>query len=437
MPNQTNIEIRKPFRWIYDSPALVNILVYCRGSGKSFAALDWLIFKLLNNPDPNATAVYYNKSLKQTRSIVELAMSRYKPLLLSGKFSYNKSTLTYTINDSKNSKKKLFLKSYEEKEASRGFHPYVGVFDEAQTMPQGLYGEVMVPMFGPALQSSPEHAGILVIGTPEGPDNILYELFQKGLDDNNEFYRSKLITVYTSELFNPSTIKALRMSMTEKEFAQEYECDFNANVITGAIYKELLDLYRYNNFGTYKHDPMYPVHMAWDLGYTHYTSVWFWQCINGETRIIDFYESTGQDISKCLFEVLAKPYQFGHCILPHDADHHNIRSPLTISQIFKNNNLRCTVLPPSSITAGIEATKLLLKSLKFDEEHTKQGILHLEKYAYKLVHDKGIDRSKPDQSSPHADAADALRMMAVSQSVWFPKPLSFNSNINYSPNVLS
>lgn len=65
MPNQTNIEIRN-FRWIYDEPALVNILVYCRGSGKSFAALDWLIFKLLNNPDPNATAVYYNKSLKQT-----------------------------------------------------------------------------------------------------------------------------------------------------------------------------------------------------------------------------------------------------------------------------------------------------------------------------------------------------------------------------------
>ena len=62
--------------------------------------------------------------------------------------------------------------------------------------------------------------------------------------------------------------------------------------------------------------------------------------------------------------------------------------------------------------------KLLLRSLKFDEEHTARGILHLEKYAYKLISDKGVDRSKPDQSSPHADAADALRMMAVSQSVW-------------------
>lgn len=67
----------------------------------------------------------------------------------------------------------------------------------------------------------------------------------------------------------------------------------------------------------------------------------------------------------------------------------------------------------------------------------KNTLNPVEKYAYKIVHDKGIDRTKPDQSSPHADAADALRMMAVSQSVWFPKPLSFASNINYSPNVLS
>ncbi len=97
MTNTANIEIRKPFRWIYDEPALVNILVYCRGSGKSFAALDWIISKLLANPDPTATGVYYNKSLKQTRSIIELAMSRYKPLFSSGKFDYNKSTLTYTL----------------------------------------------------------------------------------------------------------------------------------------------------------------------------------------------------------------------------------------------------------------------------------------------------------------------------------------------------
>lgn len=437
MQNQTNIEIRKPFEWIYKEPALVNTLVYCRGSGKSFAALDWIIYKLLNNPDPNATGVYYNKSLKQTRSIVELAMSRYKQVFDSGKASYNKSTLTYTFFDKKESKKKLFLKSYEESESSRGFHPYVGVFDEAQSMPHNLYGEVMIPMFGPALQDSPQHAGLLVIGTPQGPNNILYELYQKGLDSNNEFYKSKLITIYTSELFNASTIKALRMSMSEKEFAQEYECDFNANVVTGAIYKEILDLYRQNNFGVFRHDPLYPVFMSWDFGYTHYTSVWFWQCINGEIRMIDFYESTGQDITKCLFEVLSKPYQFGHCILPHDANHHNIRSPLTITQIFQNNNLRCTVLPPSSITAGIEATKLLLKSLKFDEEHTKIGVQHLEAYAYKIVQDKGIDRSKPDQSSPHADASDALRMMAVSQSIWYPRPLNSISNFNYSPNVLS
>ena len=418
MKAKINIQTREAFNWIYEDPALVNVLVYCRGSGKSFAALDWLIYKLLKNPDKNATGVYYNKSLKQTRSIVELAMTRYKPLFDAGDFEYNRSTLTYTLHDSVGAKKKIFLKSYEESESSRGFHPYVGVFDEAQSMPEGLYGQVLFPMFGPALQDSPENSGLLVIGTPQGPDNILYELFNKGESGDNEFYKSKLITIYNSKLFTPDTIKVIRMSMTEKEFAQEYECDFNANVITGAIYKELLDSHRHNNFGTFKHDPMYPVHMAWDLGYTHYTSVWFWQCIKGEIYMIDFYESSKQDISRCLDEVFAKPYSFGHCILPHDANHNNIRSSLTITQIFQNRGLRCTVLPPSSITAGIEAVKLLLRSLKFDEEHTARGILHLEKYAYKLISDKGVDRSKPDQSSPHADAADALRMMAVSQSVW-------------------
>ena len=397
--------------------------MYCRGSGKSFAAFDWLITRLLADPDPDATAIYYNKTYKQARAIATQILSRYTPLFEHDKFVFNKTTLCLTIASKKGHAKTLFLKSYEESESSRGFHPNYGVMDEAQEMSLDLYQHVIYPMFTPAFEKYRERAGLIFIGTPKGPNNILYELYNKGQDPNGKFYKSKLITIHNCELFSPETIKRCRASMSEKAFAQEFECDFNANVVSGAIYKDILDLYSYNNVGHFPVDMMYPVHMAWDLGYTHSTVAWFWQVINGEIRMVDYYESTNQDITKCLNEVLFKHYDWGEVILPHDANHHNIRSEYTITQIFQNHKLRVSVMKPTSVTAGIEAVKLLLRSLKWDEENTIKGRRHLEEYAYKITTTAGIDRANPDQSSPHADAADALRMMAISQNVWGTPPV--------------
>lgn len=440
--SEIKIDVRSIFRWLYEDPHYIKVLVYSRGTGKSFAAFDWLMYKLLNNPDPTASGVYYVASLKQTRAIVEMPMQRYSDFIDCGNIEYNKSILQLTIHDSTGSNKKLYFKSYQEVETSRGFHPYVGVFDEARDMPEELYGQVLQPMFLPALSRAPEHTGIVVSGTPRGTENVFYRLFQQGQDPENKAIKSKSVDIYQSGLFSNEAIMIQRQSMDENDFNQECMLDWNANVVAGAIYRDTIDRIRHNNFGKYPHDPMFPVHMAWDLGYTHYTSVWFWQVIDGEIHIIDFFETSGEDITQVLTKVMAKPYEYGHVILPHDADHHNIRSPLTITEIFKNWGLRCTVMPAASITAGIEAVKLMLKIAKFDEENTRKGIAHLEMYPYKYVANKGIDRAVPDQTSPHADAADALRMMAVSQSVWHSgrlgpnrRPFSQSSIISYDYNI--
>lgn len=433
---QTNIEILDIFKWLYTDNHYTKVLVYARGAGKSFACFDWLLYKLLSNPDPTATGVYYTPSLKQTRAITELPMQRYADLFDKGIITYNKSVLQFTIKDAPGSNKKIFFKSYEENNTSRGLHPYVGVLDEGSLMPADFYGQVLQPMFMPALSRAPEHTGLVIAGTPRGTENLFYDLFSRGQEENDAI-KSVSMDVYQCGVFTPEAIKVIRMSMDEKDFQQEYMLDWNANVVAGAVYKDILDRVRYNNFGTYRHDTMFPVFMAWDLGYTHWTSVWFWQVIDGEVRIIDFYESKNQDITKCLNDVMAKPYDYAKAILPHDADHHNIRSPLTITEIFKNRGIRCEVMPASSVTAGIEAVKMMLKYAKFDEEHTRAGVSHLEQYTYKFVRNKGIDRAQPDQLSSHADAADALRMMAVSQSVWHTGRLQpTNRNLNVSLNYI-
>ncbi len=413
---EIQIDVREPFKWLYTDEHLFKVLVYTRGLGKSFAGVDWAISKLLRHPNPNAFAVYYHKTLKEAKLVVDQVMGRYRPLIDSGAIKHNKSTGIYEFLES-GKYKKLVLKSYDSKETSRGSHPAIGVFDEAQMIPTDLWGKTLLPMFSSAIEEDKENSGILLIGTPRGMENIFYKSYELGQTENDT-YKSKKIDIYNSKYFSDGTIKIMQMSMSELDFRQECMCDFTVNVVAGAVYKDLLDTYRTNNMGDYPYNPEFPVHMSWDLGYSHYTSVWFWQHYKGITRMIDFYETRNQDISKCLTDVLAKHYMWGHCILPHDANHKNIRSSLTIQQMFQNFGLRTTVMPPASVTAGIEACKQILRNLRFDIKNTAVGVKHLEEYAYKITTTAGVDKSKPDQLSPHADASDSFRMMATSQAIW-------------------
>jgi hypothetical protein len=75
--------------------------------------------------------------------------------------------------------------------------------------------------------------------------------------------------------------------MSDDEYAQEYECSFEA-AVRGAYHAKLLaKAEEAGQVAAVPHDPRLPVHTGWDLGIADSTVIWFVQVAGRETRGID------------------------------------------------------------------------------------------------------------------------------------------------------
>jgi hypothetical protein len=105
----------------------------------------------------------------------------------------------------------------------------------------------------------------------------------------------------------------------EARFASEYLVDFAAAVPGSYFASAIRDAERQGRIGRVPHDPALKVDTAWDLGIHDYTTVWFFQQVGREVRVIDYYETHGQGLDAIVREALRdKPYVYGTHHLPHD-----------------------------------------------------------------------------------------------------------------------
>jgi len=85
--------------------------------------------------------------------------------------------------------------------------------------------------------------------------------------------------------------------MSADEYAQEYECSFEA-AVKGAIFARELEAAR--SAGRLCNVPIeavVPVDTTWDLGVGDATAIWFTQSLrSGEVRIVGYYEASGEGL---------------------------------------------------------------------------------------------------------------------------------------------
>jgi hypothetical protein len=391
--------------------------VACRGGGKTFAAVQSTVYKLLSGR-PNSSAAFFSATLAQAKATVEPPMRLILKDYPSEKYQYNISEHKYKFFMGEGDVREFFLLAYENQETKRGYHPDVVVLDECGSMPYNMLGLVIEPMLGPA--TSEGVGRLLAIGTAKGP-NKFYELFKRGQSEQFPEWESYRIRASDSKLLDSNYLWRMQNSLTAAEYAQEFECDFHANALVGSVYGQYLIRYtRKNVDDKYDYDPALPVWTAWDLGHSNNTSIWFFQLKGDVVTFIDFYENSGHDITHFANEVLAKPYNYRRAILPWDAGAKNVRSPLTIAEMLDNYGIKNEVLANISVNAGIESAKLLLKTARFNRRKCKLGLEHLEKYRFHVDYQTGVDRQKPVHDE-HSDAADAFRYAAVGRKVYIPK----------------
>lgn len=108
---------------------------------------------------------------------------------------------------------------------------------------------------------------------------------------------------------------------------------------------------------------------------------------------------------------------FSRHYLPHDADHvrqgeNTNKSPRQMLETLMPGHKFEVVPRIHDVNWGIQQTRDAFPEYWFDEEHCKNGIIHLENYRKSWSDRLGCWSDEPHKGGGHSEAADALRQHA-------------------------
>ena len=250
------------------------------------------------------------------------------------------------------------------------------------------------------------------IGTPNGR-NWFYHIgrTEAGQPDPEWFH----LTLKASEtgLIPELELASARSMLTPEQYAQEYECSFEAAVL-GAYYGRLMAAAEVDKrICGVSYEPTAPVFTAWDLGMADATAIWFYQTVGREVHMIDYYEATGADLGHYVREVKSKPYVYGGHIVPHDAQARELGTGKTRTEVLESLGLRpLNVGPNHRVEDGINAARVLLPRCWFDAVKCHRGIEALK--FYRAEYDDKLQTLRPRPVHDWAShGADAFRYAAM------------------------
>jgi phage terminase large subunit len=294
-------------------------------------------------------------------------------------------------------------------DALRGIYLDRAVLDEFGLHPAKTFSEVI----GPTLVDRGGSA--LFLGTPNGK-NQFYEIAQhakarEAAGDPDWFFRE--FKASETGLLDAAYLAQAKSLMTADEYAQEFECSFEA-AVKGAIYAKELDALRaQGRIGTVPVDPTLPVQTAWDLGIGDYTGIWFVQALRGgEVRVVDYYEASGEGLPHYAAVLAAKGYVYGTHWAPHDIQVRELGSGRSRLETAASLGIRFSIAPNVPVEDGIHAVRMLLPRCVFDQTRTKAGLEALTHY--RRDYNARLNEFKATPVHDWAShGADAFRYLAV------------------------
>lgn len=200
----------------------------------------------------------------------------------------------------------------------------------------------------------------------------------------------------------------------KREFPSTAEEAFEA-AIEGAYFARQMAFLRENKrLQSVAWEPSHPVNTLWDLGKNDLNAIWFHQHVNGQHRLIDYYENSGEWLAHYAKVLKNKPYTYGRHFLPHDVEVQTIGEPKTRKETLIELGVRPVVTVRRALNLGddIEATRNFLVKCWFDETNCSRGISRLDNYRKRWNETAGAFSDQPvKDDNPHG--ADALRTGAV------------------------
>jgi hypothetical protein len=256
----------------------------------------------------------------------------------------------------------------------------------------------------------------LFVFTPRGRNHAMRTL---EIAKSNQAWFAQVLTADDTGVISPAIIKEERDSgMDEDMLQQEYYCSFDA-ALQGSYYGKLLNLAQLEGrIGEYgRIDGR--VHLAWDIGRSDDTVIWFYQLERlgkdiYRPRVIDSHSSHGNHLDVYLETLESRGYPYGLCWLPHDAKERRLGQKRTIEQQLRDAGFQVRFVPSVSIENGIAAARKTIMVSVFDERACEGELEPLRQYQREWVEDEQRFAQSPKKDWTN-HAADAWRYLSL---VW-------------------
>ena len=391
---------RRQFEAFHARPQRWAIGVCHRRAGKSVACVNDLIRAALRCQKPRPRFAYLAPFFRQAKAVAWDYIRHYAAPIPGAAF--NEAELRCDLPNGG----QVRLYGADNYDSLRGIYLDGAVLDEYADMDPRAWSEVIRP----ALADRQGWAAF--IGTPRGR-NSFAKLWTDAQGDPEWF--GLMLKASETGLIPKAELEDARRAMTPDQYAQEFECSFDAAVM-GAYYASLIAQAETDKrIAGVPWDPAAKVTTAWDLGIGDSTAIWFAQSVGREVHVIDYIESSGQPLGYYAQAIQARKDQgwvFSDHILPHDAEARELGTGKTRVETLRQLGVTARVLQSQSVEDGINAARLLIPRCWFDKAKCADGLEALRSYRADWDETKKVLSNRPRHDWA-SHGADGFRYLAM------------------------
>lgn len=381
-------------------------LVWHRRAGKDLFAINWLATQVFQR-----VGMYWHvlPTYRQGRSVVWEGRTRDGRAFLD---HFPEETIVRRRDDEMRlwfaNGSQYQVVGAEEPDRLVGNNPIGIVFSEWSVMQPKVW-EFLRPVLA-------ENDGFAIfIFTPRGRNHAYTTL--RLAQENPAWFAQVLSARDTNAITEEAIDYERRAGMPEELIEQEFYCSFDAALV-GSYYGDLMSkALEENRICRVPWEPTLPVTTAWDLGIGDATAIWFFQRVGREERAIDYYEGSGEGFPFYAKMLAEKPYTYQEHIVPHDASVREMGTGKSRLEVGRSLGMKMRIARKLPVDDGINAVRILIPKMWFDENKCARGIEALRQYTKDRLDETGPNNEPMFRNEPKHDwtshAADAIRTYAV------------------------
>lgn len=391
---------------LHNSFKRFNVIVCHRRFGKTVGVINETIDQGLRNPKNRPQYAYIAPNYGQAKRVAWEFFKEFTSAIPGAK--PHEGDLKIDIpRPASNDFVRFMLLGAENPGSLRGIYLDGVILDEYAEMNPEIWNAVIRPALSDRLGWG------IFIGTPKGQNHFkdIYDTAKLAMKKGNPDWFAALYKASETGIMSHDELNAAKMTMSNEEYEQEFECSFTAALVGSYFGKYMEEAENEGRIGSVPYDRHVPVDTFWDLGIDDTTAIWFVQQIGQEIHLIDYVEDSGKGLEHYAKTILQKPYIYREHCLPHDGAARELGTGKSRQETLRAMGLKGTrVLSRWDVSDTIHAVRMIMNRCWFDEDKCERGIICLKNYERKWDGKEGVFKNTPRHNWA-SHGADAFRML--------------------------